>query len=193
MVETSLNAVGLEHAPVSLRLSQMFKAHGIHPNQNEDMTSFRPDGYTTLTPMIVVTDAAAAIDFYAAVFGARTVTRMVGPDGKVWHCELELQSGRFQLMDANPAFHMVALDRGNDDVPFSLAVYVPDCDVTTAQAAERGATIREQPGDFDVTGDRFSSIRDPFGIRWTIMTRTTPRTDAEIQSGLDAWAGSLQQ
>lgn len=156
------------------------------------MTNFRPDGYSTLTPMIVVTDAAAAIDFYAAVFGARTVTRMDGPDGTVWHCELALESGRFQLMDANPSFHMVALDPTHDDVPFSLAIYVPDCDATTAKAAELGATIREETGDFEVTGDRFSSIRDPFGIRWTIMTRTTERTDAEIQAGLDAWKASMQ-
>lgn len=155
------------------------------------MTNFRPDGYTTLTPMIVVSDGAAAIDFYANVFDARTVTRMDGPDGKVWHCELELESGRFQLMDANPAFHMVALDPASDDVPFSLALYVPDCDATTAKATELGATVREQPGDFEVTGDRFSSIRDPFGIRWTIMTRRADRTDAEIQAGLDAWAGSM--
>lgn len=156
------------------------------------MTNHRPTGYTTLTPMIVVTDGAAAIDFYTTVFGACTVTRMNGPDGKVWHCELQLDSGRIQLMDANSNFHMVALDPANDDVPFSLAIYVPDCDATTAKAMELGATIREQPGDFEVTGDRFSSIRDPFGIRWTIMTRLIEHTDAEIQAGLDAWRASME-
>ncbi|MDO5499732.1 MAG: VOC family protein [Propionibacteriaceae bacterium] len=155
------------------------------------MTNYRPDGFSTVTPMIVVRDGAAAIDFYAAVFGATVASRMDGPDGTILHCELQLESGRLQLMDANTAYRMVSLDPSNDDVPYSLAIYVPDCDATTARAVELGATVREQPDDFDVTGDRFSSIRDPFGVRWTIMTRTVERTDAEIQAGLDAFAESM--
>lgn len=153
------------------------------------MTNYRPDGYSTLTPMIVVNDGPAAIAFYEEVFGAEVVAHMAGPDGKIWHCEMQLESGRFQLMDANDGYHMVTLDTTDDAVPYSLAIYVADCDTTVAKAEAAGATVREPLGDFDVTGDRFASIRDPFGVRWTVMTRKVAKTDAEVQAGLDAMAG----
>ena len=67
-----------------------------------------------------------------------------------------------------------------------------DVDATLAAARERGARVREEAADFEVTGDRFASIQDPFGVRWTIMTRVQERTDAQIQEGLDAWAASME-
>lgn len=68
---------------------------------------------------------------------------------------------------------------------------MPDVDGTVRLDVERGATVRERPADFEVTGDRFASVTDPFGVRWTVLTRTRSRTDAEVQEALDAWAGSL--
>lgn len=155
-------------------------------------TTSRPDGFSTLTPLIGVSPAAEAIRFYEAVLGARVTTRMDGPDGSVWHCELQLECGRLQLMDPNPQFAVVGADPASDEVAYSLAVYVPDVDATTRLAVQHGATLREEPDDFEVTGDRFASVRDPFGVRWTLMTRRQQRTDAQIQQGLDAWASSLQ-
>lgn len=156
-------------------------------------SSFRPSGFTTLTPLVAAHPASEAIRFYEDVFGARVATRMDGPDGAVWHAELELDCGRMQVMDPNPQFAVVGPDPGSDEVTFSLAIYVPDVDDTLRRAVEHGATVREEADDFDVTGDRFASIRDPFGVRWTIMTRVHERSDAEIQQGLDAWAASLAE
>ncbi|MDD9207758.1 VOC family protein [Georgenia sp. 10Sc9-8] len=154
-------------------------------------TPYRPAGYTTLSPLVVVSPARAAIDFYTAVFGARVVTRMDGPDGAVWHCELDLGTGRMTVMDPNPTLHAVANDSSTDNATFSLAIYVPDVDATLAQARDRGARVREEADDFAVTGDRFASIQDPFGVRWTIMTRTSSRSDEEVQRNLDAWLASM--
>lgn len=154
-------------------------------------TAYRPDGYTALTPLVVVSPAHEAVAFYSAVLGARVTTRMDGPDGSVWHCELDLGAGRLTVMDPNPQFHAVANDPSTDDASFSLAVYVPDVDAVLARARQHGARVREEAADFAVTGDRFASIQDPFGVRWTIMTRTEHRSDAEVQQGLDAWAASM--
>ncbi|WP_141817432.1 VOC family protein [Ornithinimicrobium humiphilum] len=153
--------------------------------------TYRPAGYTSLTPLVVVSPAAEAVAFYEDVLGARVVTRMDGPDGRVWHCELELADGRLQLMDPNDQFSAVAGDPASDDARFSIAVYVPDVDATLARARERGARVREEAADFEVTGDRFASVQDPYGVRWTLMTRTAPRTDEEVQQALDAWAASM--
>ena len=156
-------------------------------------THFRPQGYSAITPILAVHDAADAITFYEKVFGATVVARMDGPDGSVWHAELDLGAGRLQVMDANEQFHMVTLDRRTDDVPYGLSLYVEDVDAVVAAATAEGATVREEPGDFEVTGDRFASVRDPFGVRWTLLTRVHERTDEQVQQGLDAWAASMQE
>lgn len=154
-------------------------------------TSYRPDGFTAITPLVVVSPATEAVRFYTQVFGARVTTQMTGPDGSLWHCELDFGCGRLQLMDPNEQFHAVANDPSTDDARFSLGVYVPDVDATLAQAVEHGARVREKPQDFAVSGDRFASIQDPFGVRWTIMCRKEARTDEEIQQNLDAWRATF--
>ncbi len=154
-----------------------------------DMTieNGRPDGYTTLTPFLVCSPAARAIDFYCAVFGARVVSRMDAADGSVPHAELDLGLGRLQLGDPNGAYELVAPTAG--PVSASTCVYVADVDAVTAAAVERGATLREPPATF-VTGDRFASIIDPFGHRWAVMTRVEDVSPAEAERRLAEWAAS---
>lgn len=148
-------------------------------------TSYVPQGYSTLTPFLCVAPAAEAIDFYTQVFGARLVSRMDMPDGRVAHAELELVNGRFQVADPEEAYHLAAHD-GSKPATHSIVIYVPDCDATTAAAEKAGATIREQPGDF-LTGDRFSSILDPFGVRWSVMTRVEQVSDEEAARRVQEW------
>ena len=154
-------------------------------------TSYRPDGFTTITPLVVVSPASEAAEFYSQLFDARVTTRMSGPDGSIWHCELDFGCGRLQLMDPGEQWHTVANDPTTDEARFSLGVYVPDVDATFERAVQLGARVREKPQDFAVSGDRFASIQDPFGVRWSIMTRTMPRTDEEVQRNLDAWRATL--
>ncbi|WP_114559341.1 VOC family protein [Desertihabitans aurantiacus] len=153
------------------------------------MNAHVPAGHSSLTPLLVLHRAAEAIAFYTDVLGARPVVRMDGPDGTVVHCDLDLGAGRFTVMSPSEEYHTRAPDPDDDTVSSSLGVFVPDVDATTRLAAERGATVREQPTDF-VNGVRFASIRDPFGVRWTLMTQVEPKTDAEVQAALDAWAAS---
>jgi PhnB protein len=172
-------------------LSRICKRHPESLGMLAAMTSYRPTGYSTLTPMIAVSPAAKAIDFYSTVFGAQVTARMDGPDGSVWHAELALEDGRLQVMDPNEQFHMVGQDPSSDDVRYSLAVYVPDVDATLAKATELGARVREPASDFGVTGDRFASVQDPFGVRWSIMTRRVETSDEQVQKNLDAWRESM--
>ena len=43
-----------------------------------------------LSPYLTVKDAAAAIDFYRAAFGAVEQFRLTGPDGRIGHAELRI-------------------------------------------------------------------------------------------------------
>lgn len=146
-----------------------------------------PKGYTSLTPFLCVAGAAAAIDFYTHVFGATLVERMDGPDGAVAHAELDFRVGRLQLGDPNDAYGITAPAPGSDTVTYSIALYCPDVDDVVARAQKAGATVREAPQDF-ATGDRFASIRDPFGVRWTVMTRVEDVSAEERDRRLCEWA-----
>ena len=47
-----------------------------------------PDGYAGVTPHLSIAGAAAAIDFYRSVLGARERMRMAMPDGSIAHAEI---------------------------------------------------------------------------------------------------------
>lgn len=96
-----------------------------------------PDGYTSITPYLCVDGAAAAIDFYTAVFGARLVSRNDGPGGTVAHAELDFGNGRIQLSDPAPD-HNLRAPGGSDAVTHSC--------VHTARTSTGSTPRRPRPG-----------------------------------------------
>ena len=152
----------------------------------------RPRGFTALTPFLALRDAAGALRFYQQVLGAEVVdrTEMPGPDGGpvVVHATLDLGLGRLQVGVANPALHLVP-PPGGDDAGYSLGLYVPDVDAVVARAVAAGATVREPVADF-VSGDRYASLRDPFGVRWSVMTRVEDLTDEQSAARVAEWAAA---
>jgi len=154
-----------------------------------------PRGATSLTPFIALTDAAGALGFYTQVFGAAVLERtdLPGPDGAVVlvHATLDFGHGRLQLGEVNPAYQLVGAPGGGGDC-YSLGLYVPDVDATVARAAAAGAVVREPVAQF-VSGDRFGSIRDPYGVRWSVMTRVEDLSDEESARRVSEWAASMAQ
>jgi PhnB protein len=144
-----------------------------------------PTGFTSLTPFIAVVGARDAVEFYRNVFGARLVvsTEM---GGVLAHAELDFGHGRLQLGEVNPDFHLIASPEGEDD-NYSLGLYTSDVDTLVARAEDAGSTIREPITNF-VSGDRYASIRDPFGVRWSIMTRVEDLSEEESAARVDEWA-----
>jgi len=151
-------------------------------------TNGTPHGYTSLTPFIALENARGAIEFYREVFGARVmgVTEM---GGVVSHADLDFGDGHLQLGEASPDYHLVVPPAGDDDC-YSLGIYCADADAVVAAAEAAGATIREPLSTF-VSGDRFASIRDPFGVRWSIMSRVEDLSPEESQRRVDEWASSF--
>ncbi|WP_138946382.1 glyoxalase/bleomycin resistance/extradiol dioxygenase family protein [Plantibacter sp. M259] len=146
-----------------------------------------PDGSTSLTPFLVVERAMDAIGFYRSVFGARLVdTTEVG--GVIVHAELDFGAGRLQLGEPNPDYGLVTAPDGDADC-YSLGLYCRDVDETVARAEAAGAIIREPLADF-VSGDRYASIRDPFGVRWSVMSRVEDLSEEESARRVAAWAAA---
>ncbi|GAB2524729.1 PhnB protein [Paramicrobacterium agarici] len=144
-----------------------------------------PHGSTSLTPHIVVSPAEEAIRFYSSSFGARVVDVTRFGD-VVAHAVLDFGTGMLTLSDPMESNALIVPDpeRGHD---YSMALYCPDVDGVTERARAAGTTIREEPSTF-VSGDRFSSIVDPFGIRWSVMTRVEDLSPEESARRVEEWA-----
>lgn len=150
-------------------------------------TNGRPNGNTTLTPHLVASPASTAIAFYQDVLGARLLglTRFPGSD-LVAHAELDFGLGRLTVSDPLNAYGLIAPDPARG-ASFSIALYVPNVDDVVARAVAAGATLREPPATF-VSGDRFASLLDPCGVRWTLMTRVEDLSPEESQRRVEEWS-----
>jgi PhnB protein len=135
-----------------------------------------PEGYHTATPFLIVSDGAAALDFYAKVFGAGVHEKMTTPDGRIMHAELRIGDSMIMLGE-----HSNVDARDPKLLPrVSIYLYVPDVDGTFGQAIAGGARevspLRDQ-----FYGNREGGVEDPWGIVWWIATRVEELTPAEIE------------
>ncbi|HWT33103.1 MAG TPA: VOC family protein [Microbacterium sp.] len=151
-------------------------------------TDGRPNVATSITPFVAIREAKGALDFYHDVFGAR-VTDVTEFGGVVVHAGLDFGTGILQIGEPSPDYGLVPAPDGDADC-YSLGLYVPDVDAVTERAVAAGATLREAPSTF-VSGDRFASIRDPFGVRWSIMTRVEDLSEEESAARVAEWAASM--
>jgi len=151
----------------------------------EHTTNGVPHGSTSLTPFLAIEGAAGAIEFYRSVLGARVVD-ITEMGGVVVHADLDFGNGRLQLGEPTPAYGLVPAPEGDADC-YSIGLYCADVDAIVEAAERAGATIREPASTF-VSGDRFASIRDPFGVRWSIMSRVEDLSEAESTRRVAEWA-----
>ncbi|MGC4069399.1 MAG: hypothetical protein QM784_33060 [Polyangiaceae bacterium] len=158
------------------------------PANGQHTTNGIPHGSTSLTPHIVVDPAEKALSMYPMIFGARVsdVTRF---GGLVAHAVLDFPFGRLTLSDPMPAYDLVAPDAKG--VTYSIGIYVPDVDAVVAKAVSSGMRLREPPSTF-VSGDRYASLLDPFGVRWSVMTRVEDLSPEESAARVAKWAESLK-
>lgn len=68
-----------------------------------------------------------------------------------------------------------------------MALYCQDVDELLAKAVASGAQVREPASTF-VSGDRFASIIDPFGVRWSLMCRVVDLSEEESKERVATWA-----
>jgi len=80
--------------------------------------------YPALCPALTVNDAAGAIDFYKAAFGAVELYRLNDPDsGKIGHAELTINGSMLMLADEYPEFNKSAKTLGGTPVKLSLMMW----------------------------------------------------------------------
>ena len=67
-----------------------------------------PRGYRTVTPYLIIKDAASAIDYYKQAFKAKVLMCLSEPSGKVGHAEIKIGDSRIMLADEYPEMVCVA-------------------------------------------------------------------------------------
>jgi PhnB protein len=138
------------------------------------------DDFHTITPHLVVRDAARAIEFYVRAFGAAELYRNMAPDGKkIMHAELMLGDSRFLIHDEFPERDLMS-PLAYKGTAVTLHLYVDNVDSMFGSAVKEGATTL-MPVQDCFWGDRYGILIDPFGHRWSIATRLKDLSPKELQ------------
>ncbi|MFY9690076.1 MAG: VOC family protein [Candidatus Acidiferrales bacterium] len=122
------------------------------------------EGFRTVTPYLVIPDAARWLDFVKQAFGAEEHFRAKRPGAEdvIMHAEVKIGDSMLEVADANPEY---------PPTPSTLLLRVSDPDAVYARAIEAGATVFDAVTDHDY-GSRGGTVRDSSGNRWHIFTPT---------------------
>lgn len=121
----------------------------------------------TVTPRLVVSAGAAAIDFYERAFGAQeTYERFLGPQGELIHTEIRIGDSIVMLTaesaDAGVGAGSPQTLGGASAI---MATYWEDVDAAWETALAAGAEVIYPLADH-FYGERGGRLRDPFGHQW---------------------------
>lgn len=138
-----------------------------------------PEGMHTVTPHLVCSDAAKAIEFYKQAFNAVEMIRVPGPGGKLIHASVRIGDSLVMLVDENPQWDCLSplTLKGS---PVTIHLQVDDVDAVFNQAVKAGATIT-MPVDDMFWSDRYGVVKDPFGHQWSIATHVRDVSSEEIR------------
>jgi PhnB protein len=147
-----------------------------------------PEGMHTITPHIVVRDAARAAEWYAAALSAEERSRIPVPGGKLMSVELWFGDSAVMVADEFPEMGVLSPQSvgGTSTV---LNLYVEDVDALWERAVGAGAE-ELHPLWNTFWGDRHGQITDPFGHRWGLAQhmRNVPSEEI-IRAAAEAFGG----
>lgn len=147
--------------------------------------STQPSDYPAFSPYLTVHDAAQAISFYQAAFGATERFRLTDKStGKIGHAEILIQGNLVMLNDENPQWgNQSPVTLGGS--PLTFCLLVDNADAALARAVAAGATVLMPAAD-QFYGFRSASVRDPFGHLWMLQHEIEKVSPEEMQKRWDA-------
>jgi PhnB protein len=122
---------------------------------------YKPNGYNSLSPYLIIDDAQRLIEFFEKVLDAKTLRRFEREDGKIAHIELKIDDTVLMMSDSSDAYP------ANTTM---LHFYVPDVLCTFAKAVAAGCQIIEAPVNKDGDPDTRGSFYDLAGNYWAVST-----------------------
>ena len=145
-----------------------------------------PEGMHTITPHIVVRDAARATEWYTDALGAEERNRILVPGGKLMSVELWFGDSAVMVADEFPEMGILSPQSlGGTSTVLNLSV--EDVDTLWERAVGAGGEVLHPLGD-SFWGDRHGQITDPFGHRWGLAqhVRDVP-TEEVVRAAAEAF------
>jgi PhnB protein len=143
-----------------------------------------PEGYRSVNVILTVDDAAKAIDFYKAAFGARELSRLPMGD-RIGHAELQIGDTRIMLNDEFPEQGNLA-PKSTGGTSTGLIIYTEDVDSAFKKAIDAGGTQTMAVEDM-FWGDRMGGLTDPFGHKWSIATHVEDVPESEMPARMQSF------
>jgi PhnB protein len=139
-----------------------------------------------LTPYLIFSNAAEAIEFYKNAFGATQdgVSHMMPGTDKIMHARLIINGAMIMISDDfGPSRGEIAEDPlALGGSPIMLALQLDDVQSFWDQAVAAGATVTMPLAD-QFWGDRYGQITDPYGHKWSMSQTIVAMSDEDMQQG----------
>jgi len=118
------------------------------------------DGFHTITPYLIGRNTSRLIEFLAAAFDGKLISRKDRPDGSVMHAEMRIGDSMLMMGDCSGDFA---------PMPTAIYLYVPDCDAVYRRALAAGGSSLSEVRDMP-SGERYGGLKDPCGNIWWVAT-----------------------
>ena len=153
-------------------------------------TQTTPVGYHSVTPYLIVDNAAKALEFYQKALNAKELYRLPVPGDKggqkISHAEIRIGDSQLMLSDEYPEMDALG-PKSLGGTPASFLIYVDDVDKAFDQAVKAGGKAL-QPVENQFWGDRTGTLVDPFGHKWTLGTHVEDVSPKEMQKRMEDWS-----
>jgi PhnB protein len=126
--------------------------------------SYKPDGYSAVSPYLIVNGANETIAFLTQAFDAVEIRRFPGESGGVMHAEVRIQDSVIMMGDSAENWPAV---------PAHIHIYVPDVDAYYQRALAAGAESVQEPAQQPDDEDKRGGVKDAGGTTWWIATKVS--------------------
>jgi PhnB protein len=119
-----------------------------------------PGGYQTVTPYLILKNAAAFIEFTQKVFNAELINKHMRDEVIIMHAEIKIGSDSIIMFaDSTEQY---------PPRPAGFFIYVEDADKTYEAALQNDAVVITKVTDQSY--GRSGGVQDPFGNSWWITS-----------------------
>ncbi|GJL77197.1 MAG: glyoxalase [Nitrospinaceae bacterium] len=146
-----------------------------------------PEGFTSVTPYIVMDDPVAAIEFYKKALGAEEKMRFPTPEGGAMYVEFQVGNARMMIGSPCPDDDAKSA-KSLDGSPISFYVYVEDLEASFNKGKSAGMSVKKEVEEM-FWGDRMGTLRDPFNVEWTLAQHIRDVSPEELQEAIKSMAG----
>jgi len=124
--------------------------------------TYKPKGYSTVSPYLVVDGARGMIDFLVNLFNGTEKRVYSNADGAIIHSEVLIDDSVIMIADANEQFPAQSQ---------IIHIYVEDVDKLYKKALEMGCKGLDAPKSREGDPDKRGAFKDPNGIFWSVATQ----------------------